>query len=249
MSVEESVLAAKEESFRETVAEIATKDRRRQRISLVLTMVMVVTAGCWLVFSALQVQKLSEQSHELETAKSRLENEIRADTEILVALNPLLSNFGWSSKKIPKNIKDVTQVTQSLEANEKLNQLRLELRQPSAEKIVVQYYPKDVDGNKVRSALADFGFRVEERTPLVTDVPADDIVFGEKVPPENAKIVAYVLIRAGVEIKGIHRSRLPIKANVIQVIANRIVAEQPPLSVEDIRRQSHFDLDPIYDSR
>ena len=75
--------------------------------------------------------------------------------------------------------------------------------------------------------LADFGFRVEERPPLVPDVPAKDIVFGDRIPPENAKLVAYVLIRVGVDIRGIHRPRLAPKSAVIQVIGNRIVADGP----------------------
>ena len=79
---------------------------------------------------------------------------------------------------------------------------------------------------------------------MVTDVPANDVVFGDYVPPENAKIVAYVLIRAGIDIKGIHRSNIPSKSRVVQVIASRIAADEEPLSPDNIGLMSSFNLDP-----
>jgi hypothetical protein len=53
------------------------------------------------------------------------------------------------------------------------------------------------------------------------------------------------LIRAGIDIKGLHKSNFAQKKPSIQVIANRIVADGPPLSVADIEKMTAFELDPI----
>lgn len=241
-----SPLAVQEQSFRDGLAKIAEKDRKRQRAAMGFTVAMVCAAACWLAVSALGVYHLDRTAHQLKTSNQQLQSEINRNGQILIALKPLLREFGWAGDRLPKDFSDVARITRSVEADDKISTLRLSEHPPRVWNETVQYYPKDVDGNKVRSALADFGFHVEERPPLVPDVPANDIVFGDRIPPENAKLVAYVLIRAGIDIRGIHRSRLASKSDVIQVIGNRIVANGPPLSVDSIERLSTFDLDPDY---
>jgi hypothetical protein len=230
-------ILTKEESFRTTLEEIAARDRRRHRIALALTVALIVAAGCWLAVSALQVRKLNQQS-------AALEDHIRTGNEILAALIPLLKDFGWAGGKIPKDFNDINRIKRSVEADDQLTRLRLETRPPEARNIAIEYFQKDVDRTKVEAALREFGLTFVEKPPLVTDVPANDVVFGDYVPPENAKIVAYVLIRAGIDIKGIHRSNIPSKSRVVQVIASRIAADEEPLSPDNIGLMSSFNLDP-----
>jgi hypothetical protein len=244
MKTGESPLALQEQSFRDGLAKIAEKDRRRQRAATLLTSAMAFAAACWLAVSALGVHRLNRTADQLRTSNEQLQSEIDRNKQIVIALNPLLREFGWAGDKLPKDSGNIARITRSVQADDKISTLRLSEHPPRAWNETVQYFPKDVDGNKVRSALADFGFRVEERPPLVPDVPANDIVFGDRIPPENAKLVSYVLIRAGIDIRGIHRSRLAPKSDVIQVIGNRIVADGAPLSVDSIEKQSTFDLDP-----
>ncbi len=244
MKTGDSPLALQEQSFREGLAKIAEKDRKRQRSALVFTAAMACAAACWLAVSAFGVHRLNRTADQLKTSNLQLQSEIDRTKTIISALNPLLREFGWAGDKLPKDSGDIARITRSVQADDKISTLRLSEHPPRVWNETVQYYPKDVDGNKVRSALADFGFRVEERPPLVPDVPANDIVFGDRIPPENAKLVAYVLIRAGIDIRGVHRSRLAPKSDVIQVIGNRIVANEPPLSVDSIEGLSSFDLDP-----
>jgi hypothetical protein len=234
----------KEESFRNTIEEIAARDRSRQRIALALTVALIVAAGCWLGVSALQVRKLDLQSVALAKANGEIEAHIRTGNEILAALIPLLKDFGWDGAKIPKDLKDINRIKRSVEADDQLTRLRLESRPPQARSATIEYFQKDVDGLKVEAALREFGLKFSEKPPLVPDVPANDVVFGDDVPPENAKIVAYVLIRAGVDIKGIHLSNIPSKAHIVQVIASRIAADEEPLSPDSISLMSSFDRDP-----
>lgn len=238
MTGQESSLIKSQEAFSSALAEIAAKDRRRQRVALALTIAMVLMAAAWLAFSVDQVRRLNRQREELRA-------QISEETKILVALHPFLQKFGWAPDKIPNQIADVDRIGRSLGADDELSRLRATPHPQVAEDLIVKYYPKDLDGNKVRSALKEFGFRnVLEEKPRIEDIPVDDIVFGDQVPPESAKIVAYVLIRAGVEIKGLHKSNLASNAKIIQVIANRIVNEGPTLTVDNIRQMSSFESDP-----
>jgi hypothetical protein len=227
----------KEESFRNTLEEIAARDRRRHRLALAWTLALFAAAGCWLAFSALQVRKLNQKSEALDA-------HIRTGNEILAALIPLLKDFGWADDRIPQDFKDINRIKRSVEADDQLERLRLQSRPSQAKNITIEYFPKDVDGTKVKDVLREFGLAFTEKKPLVPDIPANDVVFGDGVAPQDAKIVAYVLIRAGVDIKGIHRSNIPSKAQIVQVIGSRIAADEEPLTPERISQMSSFDLDP-----
>lgn len=110
--------------------------------------------------------------------------------------------------------------------------------------VVVQYYRKNADNPEIRAAIVKLGFAVEERPALISDMSVNDVVFGANVSPEDAKSVAAALVRAGVQIKGIHTSRMESKANLIQVIANRLIDSKSPISEEQIRQMSSFSPDP-----
>jgi hypothetical protein len=189
-------------------------------------------------YAYLQLRKMDQTERQLAT-------QIDKDKKILLALNPLLTDFGWSGDKLPQADTDLDRIRRSVEADDELSRLSLSEHPPKAWNTSVLYFKKDIDGSKVAAALSDFGFHFQEETPLVPDLPCDDIVFGADVSPDSAKIVAYALIRAGVDIKGLHLSNFAAKSASIQVIANRIVADGPPLSVADIEKMTVFELDPI----
>ncbi|MDR3772902.1 MAG: hypothetical protein P4L26_06115 [Terracidiphilus sp.] len=246
--MEQTSIAEKKETFETALTKIAAQDRRRHRTAQILTVVMVIVAAAWLIFSASKVEHSAKQLEGLD-------RQIEKDGKVLKALTPLLENFGWSSEKLSTVAGDdkarldpnaIDRVLRSVEADDQLSKLRLSAHPPRAWDTEVLYYRKDIDSPKVASALEDFGFRFKEEAPLVADVPCNDIVFGANSSPEDARVVAYVLIRAGIDIKGIHRSNLASKSNAIQVIANRIVADRAPLSPNQVLALDRFDPDPTY---
>jgi len=239
-------ITAIQESFDSTLREIAAHDKRRQHNANILTVALILLAAFWLGFSAWQAHRLQVKADSLAAQSHHFEGLIDTDKVVLNALLPLLRSFGWTGDIQPEKPNDIARIVRSVQADDKLVQLQLSDNPPRAWNTELTYYPKDVDGTKVSAALRNFGFRFQNRPPLVPDVPCNDVVFGAETNPDEARIVAYVLIRAGVDIKGIHRSNLAAKKKVIQVIANRIVAEGPPLSVDQIARMSTFDADPNY---
>jgi hypothetical protein len=99
----------------------------------------------------------------------------------------------------------------------------------------------------VIKALSDEGFQVTSAVSR-NDEPTNAIVFGSKVNPEDAKRVAYVLIRAGVAIKAIYRSSRtsPLHGKdrraAIQVLSDPLIRDRPALTVEEIRSQERFPI-------
>ncbi|MGV0024025.1 TIR domain-containing protein [Phormidesmis priestleyi] len=105
--------------------------------------------------------------------------------------------------------------------------------------ITVEYYPKNVDPDALEATLTKLGFNLEIKQPEVTDIPINILFYGKNVSDDDVKLVAYTLIRAGVQIKAI----LPFtrladeKATVIQVGALPGLDNKPALKVEEIRSQ------------
>ena len=109
--------------------------------------------------------------------------------------------------------------------------------------MTVQYFPKDVDGKKVEAALLELGFSIDKRQASISNIPTNAIWYGEPVKIEEVKLVAFTLIRAGVQIKAIRpfADNSPRRnAALIQVGADKDVVTNAPLSVEEIRNATRF---------
>ena len=85
--------------------------------------------------------------------------------------------------------------------------------------------------------MQNLGFDLEPKKPKVLDIPTNSIWFGEKVNIDDIKVVAYTLIRAGIQIQAIEYFKQPSgsKASLIQVGASRFVVNDPIFTVEMIR--------------
>jgi hypothetical protein len=112
----------------------------------------------------------------------------------------------------------------------------------------VVYYNKDVDPNDVNgppleNSLKQAGFKLEktENGRKNPDLPTNAVWTAENVPPEQAKIVAYTLMRAGVEIRAIRTfSGTGRKPNEIEIGADKAIAERPPLTFQQIQARQYF---------
>ncbi|NJR48483.1 MAG: toll/interleukin-1 receptor domain-containing protein [Leptolyngbyaceae cyanobacterium CSU_1_3] len=106
--------------------------------------------------------------------------------------------------------------------------------------VTIEYYPKDIDPEAVQKTLTKLGFNLNIKQASVTDAPLNILFYGRNVSEDDVKLVAYTLIRAGVQIKYIQpfTKLADEKASVIQVGALRELAEKPALDVEEIRSQS-----------
>ncbi|WP_404786021.1 toll/interleukin-1 receptor domain-containing protein [Altericista sp. CCNU0014] len=104
--------------------------------------------------------------------------------------------------------------------------------------VTIEYYPKDIDPQSIQQALTKLGFNLKLQTPTVTDVPINIIYYGKNVREADVKLVAYVLQRAGVQLKAIQpfRALAESKAWVIQVGALSQLKDRRPISAAEIDR-------------
>ncbi len=146
--------------------------------------------------------------------------------------------FGWESRSIPQK----QMVEQSFEADAQRKQLALKTSNQQRSEITIQYFPKDVDRDIVEAALRELGFRLFVGVTQVENVPTNAIWFGANVKIDDVKLVAYTLIRAGVEIKIIRLFRNPMgnRAHLIQVGADTAYKDKPALTVADIKNEQEF---------
>ena len=135
-------------------------------------------------------------------------------------------------------------VSQSRYANQALQQSLPRAGREKRKSVVVEYFPKNVDENKVEAALTELGFTLRKPAAIVQQIPTNAIWFGSPVDIEDVKLVALTLIRAGVQIRAIrpiqdylvNKKDLPL----IQVGADSSVVNDPPLTVEQIQAASRF---------
>ena len=202
----------------------------------VLLVVLFVVAGiAWQqrqdALSA--VHEAKRQTLEAENARRQAEDRTKE----------LLLQFGWQSDRVATAAAGGSSIDQSLKANQAIQQAAARAPAASRGNVVVQYFPKNVDGNRVEAALTELGFRLDRRSALVPALPTNSIWYGTPVALEDVKLVALTLIRAGVQIRAIRPfpDYSPRKdASLIQVGADVAVADRPPLTVDAIRDGTAF---------
>lgn len=110
-------------------------------------------------------------------------------------------------------------------------------------RIVVQYFPKNVDPDVIEKTLSALGFT------FMTGVPQQQgatnaIWFGTDVPLSDVKLVALTLVRAGVDLKTIKPFRrshpVPDRNLLIQVGTDGDFSEQPSLTINQISNAPGF---------
>jgi hypothetical protein len=101
----------------------------------------------------------------------------------------------------------------------------------------VQYFQKDVDQGKVDAALKSLSFTLDKTpaTESMQDTETNCVWYGSQVSPEDAKLDAFALIRAGVSIKSIRSFRITDRPQLIQIGSNKAFSNDKPLTVEQIR--------------
>jgi hypothetical protein len=105
-----------EERFRGALAEIADRDRRRERSVLVLTVVMILAAAGWLYFSATQVRRLSREADELKATRQRL-------LENITTLQTSLKNLKAQANDLSRTQEDLLDFLGSVAAQESIQLL------------------------------------------------------------------------------------------------------------------------------
>ena len=235
----------------ELVTKAAANHRRAFRRSMIFSVFALLAGGIWLFYSFNEVKILEVRSSELRQeidAKagelSAREKQLQEAKAALLAINPLLEKYGVLKDKLSANNISSNLVKQSLEANQEIEQLS-SMNPARRRGVAVEYYLKGADAGKVMAALKDLGFiKMRIEAPHRPNDPTDLVAFGIDVNPEDAKLVTYTLIRAGVDIKGLCRASL--KSSSIQVLGDNRFQDRPAMTVDQVRGKTEFQACPDY---
>jgi hypothetical protein len=224
-------------------------------ISLVLFLLLISYSGYQLhvinketAQAAAALTAKNEEVIEKDKLLKEMEEKIKVKEMIVKQIDLLLEEFGWTKAQLADR---QFLIIDSLKANNELQRVS-SANEERRRGITIRYYSKRSDisnsVNKVVEALKGLEFQVEVRDPDVPGNATNTIVFGSNVSPEDAKLVAYALMRAGVEIKAIYkasgRDKPPIGLNEIQILGDRAMERQKSLTVEEVRTSIEFPTHP-----
>jgi hypothetical protein len=234
----------------------AARDAERRAVRRTRTILLAAVGVALVVMAALGARMLRDrdraaqaseilaiEKRERQAAEEARDRAREAERVAVERTSALLAQFGWDNRNLTRSGYNQADVGQSLTANELL-QKTPRVGRERRRSITVEYFPKNVDGNKVEAALTELGFTVRKPAAIVSSISTNAVWFGSPVDVEDVKLVALTLIRAGVQIRAIrpiqdyivNKRDLPL----IQVGADASILNDPPLSVAAIQSASRF---------
>ncbi len=233
---------AAERIRKEREANLVAAQQRSRRLYILFGIVAAAVILIAIVFVYLWRDADKQRAKAEEATRIAVKASVEAEEAKRVAeerTSALLKQFGWDSANLKKAGVDQYSVQQSLTANLEIQQASRKASPEARREVTVQYFPKDVDENKVESALMELGFTLDKRRAPLPGVPTNAIWYGTPVSVDDAKLVALTLVRAGVQIKAIRpfADYSPRRdAPLIQVGGDVALINAPPLSVDGIRK-------------
>lgn len=212
---------------------------RGRRVAVVLVGLLMIACGFQVRESFENQQQSNWQKEQITNLSIALRSFEDKTATSLEEIKVLLKLFG-SVKENP-SLDDAKQSLRADLLRTRRTQAAGSAGSSSRQQVTVRYFPKDVDRRIVEAALRELGFNLTRGQANLPDLPTNAIWFGDDVSIEDVKLVAYTLIRAGVEIKAIRPFRNPDgKSRQIQVGSDEDYLSREPLSVEEIEQAQRF---------
>jgi hypothetical protein len=220
------------------LASLFVDPKGKGRKGVVVTLVLALLASCGFAIYSNWKEGINADIRErrIDTLLTTLADFRQETAKGIAGVLEKMNAWGFVGKQVSAQTME-----SALAAESERERLALQ-REPEARRsITVRYYPKDVDRDKVEGALRALGFTLQEGRPTLEDIRTNAIWFGESVPIEDVKLVAFTLIRAGVEIVTIRPFRgTGRKPRIIEVGADVQYVGKEPLSVNEIRDATEF---------
>jgi hypothetical protein len=212
-----------------------------RRAWLILLMAAVATCAATIVINTVDAhQKTKEQNAEQtsrEKVEQRLKNVLAAQDDVKVQtarILAMLETFGLA----PAVAQTVDRV---LQANAERARLLPKVKEQAGLKATIVYFPKDVDGPKVISALQQGGFGYQ-RGISKNDEPTNMIWVSRDISIDDAKFVALTLSRAGIDVKAIRRL-VDSRPNLIQIGSYTDLRNSKPLTIQQLSTMCRIPAD------
>jgi hypothetical protein len=129
------------------------------------------------------------------------------------------------------------EIVRRFEAQTRLAEIA-EVTPPQHSKVIVEYFAKPSDSQKLADVLNKHGFAVKQK-PLLNPNPTNCIWYGSEVTENDIKIVALALIQAGVSLQAIQPISRPF---TMQIGHNPKIEDLPPITADAIGDKPLADL-------
>lgn len=222
------------------IASVFVDPKAKERRWVIGCLVSALVFSCGLEIyanyeNARQVERDTRWNRSHITSLTEIVNSFRSEASSeFRTVKSMLRSFGWADREVKR-------LEESLTANSERRFLANSSPSASRSNTTVQYFPKDVDGEIVRRAIEELGFRMVEAAPEVTTVPTNAIWFGSEVNLRDVKLLAFTLMRAGLQLKIIRPYQEEQgRSQLIQVGADASYAAAAPLTVQEIREAKEF---------
>lgn len=219
--------AAEQKRQLDEVVEKARTQARYARAIVLLSIALIVAV----VLATVYHNQSVVAAHERE--KHKLEETVQKATRSALTSQAVAVQAFAVDKQHPE---DARKIQQSFQALAHISAITATTAPEHQTNTSIQYFKKATDSPKLVTALQDLGFAVSEETannPRETN----GIWYGAGVPENDVKLVAYALMRGGIDLQGIQPATDPgVDPNVIQVGHDSALQDQPPFTPDFISK-------------
>jgi hypothetical protein len=212
--------------------------RKRQALRVVF---MVMSLGCiillgFAVFSWVQARRANTKLGHTIAELERVSRDNLKLAELLkrqnISLAGDLAQYG-ADRAAPLTEE---QRQQSIKANEEYQSIALASQAAGRKEIEVKYFYREGDPPKVIQTIENLGFTVVKAETVIADnIPTNFIRYGSEVNPEDVKLLAFALMRVGVQLKSIGCfDNSAGKEKQVQIGARMASVNAALIKVEDI---------------
>ncbi|MBL8340937.1 MAG: hypothetical protein JNL30_05655 [Rubrivivax sp.] len=183
--------------------------------------------------SAAQAAERRAKAEELRATQARKEAE-----EAAGQLKQQLDFFAFN---VTGNLRAEQLIAKSREADQALQALLATQTERDAQRHArtrLEIWAKEIDGPRVRNAVADLGFDTAVRVANVTDVATNALWMGCGAHVEDLRLVALALLRAGVTLRwmgAVPEANVNRGATLVQVGAGQPFVGLPALGVDKVK--------------
>jgi hypothetical protein len=189
-----------------------------------------------------KINILNDSLAEREKSNVYLKHHIDSLNNIYKNLNYSASaDFGWSPEDVINP--DSSKLSNSKTAHKEIMRL-IDLKKVSVN-ITIRYYTKSEDRGKVDRTLMKCGYRtiIVDKDFYRSHTSTNAIYFSKEIDINNIKLIAYALIRAGLNVKVIKSYPKTIasqKPNSIEISHDARYSSVKTISLDEIKNATSF---------
>ena len=207
-------------------------------LAIVLLGYFVVQINRW----QRQLDDLRDKVKQLQTYNDELKNKVSSLQNIYDMKYNAENDFGWSEKDVLNPSPE--KILQSLLAHDEM--IKLITAKKVDVNITIRYYTKIKDEGKIEATLRKCGYRkiMVNKDSYRSENPTNAIHYSQNIDVENVKVIAYSLIRAGIDIKKIApypEQTQAMKPNSIEISGDKDAMMSKTVRLEDIITAKKFE--------